>query len=120
MHIIKTSTCRHILDIFIDVQANQPSEHLMSTPNAQIRAISLRVHDGTRFTETKLEDTDEAQLLQKFWVFIAPNDVLIGPQAKYEVEFIRQRTTALGLLLTPNAKTSLTSRHGSCRRPMNS
>jgi hypothetical protein len=97
MHSSNMSACRHILDIFINVQANQPNKHLMSARDAQIRAITFRIHDGPRFTEKRLESKDEAQLLRQFWLFIAPNDLLIAPNAKYEVKFIRQRSSVLGI-----------------------
>jgi hypothetical protein len=92
-----TSASRHILDIFINIKADQPCNQLVSAATSRITVISLRVHDEPRFTETRLEGTDEAQILRQFWLFIATGDLFIDPKVHYEIEFIRQRTAALGL-----------------------
>src|ERR1700727_2571690 len=97
MNSLETSANLRILDIFIDIKADQLDVQLISASTAQITGISLRVHDGPRFTETRLEGTDEARLLLQFWLFIAQRDLFIDFGVKYEVEFIRQRTAALGL-----------------------
>jgi hypothetical protein len=92
-----TSARRHILDIFIDIRAGQYRDQLLSASTSQITVIWLRVHDGHRFTETKLEASNEAHLLRQFWLFITQSDLFIDPRVQYEVAFIRQRTSALGL-----------------------
>lgn len=99
MRIRPTPTRRNVV-IDIETVSLDPSDAkgALSAVTGRIVCICLLIDDGNEVQELALVGYDEADILNKFWKVIQPEDVFIGFNLlNFDLLFIRQRSWVLGV-----------------------
>lgn len=99
MTICPTPTRRTIILAVQTADANQSRpNHVVPAHTEVIICIHLIIDDGARVTEVRFSDAAEADLLQKFWGAVQPDDVFFGCGIVDCLARLRQRSWAWNLI----------------------